>query len=267
MKKTIIALSLAAMSLPALAQDKKAPAPDYTISGNFGLTTDYRFRGISQSNRNPAVQGGIDFAHKSGFYLGNWNSSVSEWAASPDGSGIEMDLYGGFKTELAGIGLDFGAIYYYYPGARVGGGDSTNIYNTKELYIGGSYGPFSLKVSRVMGDYYFGAGKTPAGTSLTTDAKGTLYYDLSYASEIAAKTTLKVHVGRIDLANKTASTGKDWTDYSVGIFYDLDGWILGLTAYNTSGMNDTAKGVFTSADERNKKLYNSGAALSVTKAF
>ncbi|MFN5792864.1 MAG: TorF family putative porin, partial [Burkholderiales bacterium] len=70
MKKTLVALSLAAMTLPALAQDKKAPEPDYTITGNFGLFSDYRFRGISQTDKKMAAQGGFDFAHKSGVYLG-----------------------------------------------------------------------------------------------------------------------------------------------------------------------------------------------------
>jgi uncharacterized protein (TIGR02001 family) len=267
MKKTILALSLAALSVPALAQGKK-PEPEYTISGNFGLTSDYRFRGISQSNRKAAVQGGIDFAHKSGLYLGNWNSSISEWAAG-ESSGIEMDFYGGFKTELMGVALDFGAIHYNYPNGNApntaNGSTSKNNFNTTEGYFGFGYGPVSLKTSYTTTSHYFGLGKS-ADTTLTTDAKGTMYYDLSFAKEIAPKLTVKLHYGLLDL-KKPVGTLKEITDSSIGIAYDLDGWVLGLTAFNTSGTNAAAKAWFTSGDGRNTKLYSSGAAITLSKTF
>ncbi len=263
MKKTLIALSLAAMTLPALAQ-QKAPEPDFTITGNFGITTDYRFRGVSQSNKDPAVQGGIDFAHKSGFYLGNWNSSVSEWA-SAFGSGIEMDLYGGYKTEIAGVAVDAGLIYYYYPGAQQSATSTFNPFNTRELYLGFGYGPISLKMSRTMSDRYFALGKGN-DTSLTRDASGTMYYDVTYTKEIMDKTTLKLHFGSLDLANQTPGTSSI-RDYSVGLAYDVSGWILGATYVKTSGLSNAAKSWFTSTDGRGTKLYDSQFLVSVTKTF
>lgn len=268
MKKTVIALSLAALSLPALAQDKKAPEPDFTISGNFGITSDYRFRGISQSDKKPAVQGGIDLAHKSGLYVGNWNSSVSDFA-SPFGSGIEMDLYGGFKTEVFGIALDLGTIYYYYPGAQTSTTDTKNPVNTQEAYLGVGWGPVSLKTSYTMTDRYFGLGKdnnTTLQTGANPSAKGTLYYDLSFAQEIAPKLTVKAHAGFTSLKNKAADLDLI-QDYSLGLAYDLDGWVLGLNVYTVSGLSTDAKAWFTTADGRNTKLYGSGAAFSLTKAF
>lgn len=273
MKKTIIALSLAAMSLPALAQ-QKAPEPDFTISGNFGLVSDYRFRGISQSNLKPAVQGGIDFAHKSGFYLGNWNSSVSEWTA-PNGGGIEMDFYGGFKTEVAGIGLDFGTIYYYYPGAKNTGltapGDpKKNYWNTHEAYIGLSYGPFSFKSSYTLSDRYFSLGRSAelagvwSSTSFTGEAKGTMYYDLGFAYEIAPKLTVKLHAGYLDVKN---AANYDIKDYSVGLSYDLgDGWAVGITGYKLS-LDSQIKSDAVFAEAGGGVLSKSGGALSLTKAF
>lgn len=276
MKKTVIALSLATMTLPALAQDKKAPEPDYTISGNLGITSDYRFRGISQSDNRPAVQGGVDFAHKSGLYVGNWNSSVSTWTA-PSGAGIEMDFYGGFKTELFGIGLDLGAIYYYYPGAEGGlaANPQKNTYNTQEAYVGVSYGPVSFKTSYVLGDNYFGLGKDYAidrgvanGLSQTKDVKGTLYYDLSLAYEIAPKVTIKAHAGLLDVKNATS-----WgiTDYSLGLSYALaDNWAVNLMAMNSS-LQKNAKDDAWFEDATNngtpKKLYGSKVAVSLTKTF
>ncbi len=113
---TLIALT----ALPSLAQTAApaaAPAatPDYTITGNLGIFSDYRFRGISQTNKKPAIQGGVDFAHSSGIYLGNWNSNVD--SGLYNGANIEMDFYGGWKTTVDDFGLDIGAIYYYYPGS------------------------------------------------------------------------------------------------------------------------------------------------------
>jgi uncharacterized protein (TIGR02001 family) len=69
------------------------------LTGNLGLTSDYRFRGVSQTQNAPAVQGGIDYAHSSGLYIGNWNSSVSSQVYTA-GAGVENDLYAGYKKEV-----------------------------------------------------------------------------------------------------------------------------------------------------------------------
>ena len=113
MKKSLLALAVLAALTPlhSNAQTAAAPAaePASPLTGNLAIVSDYRFRGISQSYRLPAVQGGIDYAHSSGFYLGNWNSSVSG-NQYPNGASLEMDFYGGFKIPLAdAITLDLGA--------------------------------------------------------------------------------------------------------------------------------------------------------------
>ena len=118
-----IAAAFAALSGNALAQTAapaaapaaaKAPEPDYTLSGNLGIFSDYRFRGVSQTNKLPAIQGGVDLALKNGLYLGNWNSNVD--STMYNGASIEMDFYGGYKATFGDFGLDVGGIYYYYPG-------------------------------------------------------------------------------------------------------------------------------------------------------
>ncbi|MEY2887200.1 MAG: hypothetical protein RI913_619, partial [Pseudomonadota bacterium] len=153
--KTYLTLSAIALAAAAtltsgtvLAQ-AAAPAPEYTIAYNIGATSDYRFRGLKQNGDNAAVQGGIDFAHKSGVYLGTWASNVSDWAAANSAVNLEMDFYGGYKTELSGVALDFGMIYYNYPSAS-----KPNLSDTREVYIGATYGPAAFKVSRVMGTNY-----------------------------------------------------------------------------------------------------------------
>ena len=92
------------------------PEPEFTFTGNAGLFSDYRFRGFTQTDYKPAFQGGFDFAHKSGFYLGNWNSNVEQ--ALYNGASLEMDFYGGYKHTFGDFGLDVGVIYYYYPGTK-----------------------------------------------------------------------------------------------------------------------------------------------------
>jgi hypothetical protein len=98
MRKTVLAAAIAAaVAAPGLAS-AQATSP-HTVAGNMGLFSDYRFRGISQTFEQPAIQGGIDYSHASGFYLGTWASNVNG-LSFPDGS-IEMDFYGGYKFPAA----------------------------------------------------------------------------------------------------------------------------------------------------------------------
>ncbi|HEY6598464.1 MAG TPA: TorF family putative porin, partial [Pseudomonadales bacterium] len=140
MRKALLAASVAAaVAMPCIAQAQTpaaTPAPDFTLTANVGLFSDYRFRGFTQTDYNPAIQGGFDFAHSSGFYLGNWNSNIS--STLYNGAPIEMDFYGGYKHAFGDFTLDIGAIYYYYPGS----GEYNPDFKPKnfEAYIGGSWG-------------------------------------------------------------------------------------------------------------------------------
>src|SRR3954469_19213245 len=119
MKKLILSAAIfAAYAASASAQTAApaAPASPHTFTGNLTVATDYRFRGISQTFKQPAIQGGFDYSHSSGFYVGNWNSNVSGVQFGNGGS-IEMDFYGGYKFEpVKDLTLDVGGLYYYYPG-------------------------------------------------------------------------------------------------------------------------------------------------------
>src|SRR6266850_5266808 len=118
MRKSVLSLAVtAAIAVPGIAA-AQAPAPATSpVTGNMTIASDYRFRGISQTYKGPAIQGGVDYAHASGLYLGNWNSNVSS-VMYPGGSAIEMDFYGGWKKAFGDFGLDLGTIYYYYPNAE-----------------------------------------------------------------------------------------------------------------------------------------------------
>src|SRR5438046_5764784 len=121
MRKYILPLALvasASAAAPAIAQQAAAAAtpPPPPVTGNMTLVSEYRFRGIDQTFGKPAIQGGFDYSHASGIYLGNWNSNVNQGAGYVGGN-LEMDFYGGYKKAFGDFGLDVGAIYYYYPGS------------------------------------------------------------------------------------------------------------------------------------------------------
>jgi uncharacterized protein (TIGR02001 family) len=107
------------IATPAFAQDAEAPEEDssITVSGGATLVSDYRYRGISQTDKDFAVQGSLTISHDSGLYVGLWGSSIDDYVAA--GADQEIDIIAGFKKEVSsGLTLDVGATYYYYPGAE-----------------------------------------------------------------------------------------------------------------------------------------------------
>jgi uncharacterized protein (TIGR02001 family) len=204
MKKTLIAAALATISVPSVAE----------IAGNVALTTDYRFRGISQTNRNPAIQGGFDWSHDSGFYLGTWGSNV-DFAGS-----LELDYYGGYAGNINdSIAYDVGAAYYDYPGGNLGGGVDPEYW---EAYVGlsGDLGPVSLSGKVNYSPDYFGE----TGTGF--------YYDLGASYELPAEFSLSGHFGYQTIADGAAkddgffSSNEDsYKDWSIGVsksMWELD---------------------------------------------
>ena len=250
-----LATLMALTALPSLAQTA-APAatPDFTFTGNLGVFSDYRFRGISQTNKKPAIQGGVDFAHSSGIYLGNWNSNVD--SAMYNGANIEMDFYGGWKTTIEGFGIDLGAIYYYYPGS----GDNPNTFaiDNTELYIGGSWGPISLKYNYAVSDF-FGV----------DDSKGAYYLLLSgvydFGNGFGVNGSIGYQGGLKNGACVTEIGGQrscSITDYKLGGTYTIDGWVFGLAYVSTN--RDLS---FGTAANSNRNISNGTALLSLTKSF
>jgi len=244
MRKTVLATALAAVAaLPGLA-NAQATSP-HSVTGNMGIFSDYRFRGISQTFAQPALQGGIDYSHASGFYLGNWNSNVSGNVYT-DGT-IEMDVYGGYKFNAGPVGMDVGLLQYLYPGAKTGGVK----YDTLEAYVAGSWKWFTLKYSTTLGDY-FGI----------TDTDGSGYLDLSASYEIAPKLTLGAHVGQQKVKN---NSNLDYVDYKIGITYDLNGWALGLAYVDTDA--ETATFSLTNNAGDTEDLAKGTVVLSISKSF
>jgi hypothetical protein len=128
---------LAAVSTPAMAQEE-APGP-VTVSGSVAVVSEYRFRGVSQSDRNLAVQGGLTISHESGLYIGTWGSNLAGWGTF-GGANMELDLIAGYKADLGnGAALDVGATWYMYPG----GFDNTDFIEPYAK-LSGTAGPLSL---------------------------------------------------------------------------------------------------------------------------
>jgi uncharacterized protein (TIGR02001 family) len=257
MKKVLISAAVAAAcSTPFAALAQAAPAtaaPEYTIAGNAGLFSDYRFRGYSQTDYNPALQGGIDFAHQSGFYLGNWNSNVN--STLYNGASLEMDFYGGYKATFGEFGLDVGTIYYYYPGTGAYGPFEADNW---EVYVGGSWGPLSAKYYYSFTDFF---GLNAPGI----DTKGSQYLDLTGTFDLGSGWGVVGHVGwqKIKRGRDIGLIDDSVLDYKLGVTYDISGsgWIGGLAVIGTSESN-----LFLESD-LSGGAGKTRAVLSLTKTF
>ncbi|ABM40417.1 conserved hypothetical protein [Acidovorax sp. JS42] len=224
-----LTLAFAAVAAPGLASAQ--------LTANVSLTSNYKFRGQDQDvNRikavNPAIQGGFDYSFgDSGFYVGNWNSSV-DWLS---GNSIEADFYGGYKFKAGEVDLDVGALTYVYPGNTSG--------NTTELYGAATYGPFTAKYSHTVSKDYFGW----AGAKTSSNrGRNTGYLNLAFAQEVAPSVTLKASVGYTRFASDIKDLGvPNYVDYSVGGAYDF-GAGLSLSAA-VAGANK--KGFFGDANK------------------
>ena len=212
MKKLKLVLALASLAASgSLLAQTQAPEPDYTLSANVGAVSDYRYRGISQTRREPAIQGGLDFAHKSGFYVGTWASSI-KWIKDAGGNAdAEVDIYGGYKFNAGPVGFDVGVLRYLYPSAEI----SPSPYTT-EVYVAGTYGPATLKYSHSTTNLFGFA-----------DSKGSGYLDLSANFELPwYGLTLTPHVGHQRVKNNSFASYTDWSltlgkDFGNGISASL----------------------------------------------
>lgn len=190
------------------------------VSYNAAVTTDYRFRGVAQSAKDPAIQGGVDFSDKSGVYLGIWGSTIDFGSGPPDPKAdLEVDLYGGYKFKGGGIDWDAGLIHYAYPGS-----ESSFKLPFTELYIGGTYGPVTVK-------YYY----TDDYTGTTTN--GASYLVASGGVDLGSGYTLNLSVGQSSGSGIKDSFGKSYTDYKVGVSKEFGGFGFDLSYIDTSGIS------------------------------
>ncbi len=233
-----------------------APVPDNQVAYNIGLVNDYRFRGISQSGLDPAVQGGIDYTNNpTGLYAGTWLSNI-KWitdsvnSAGFNGKGnVEWDLYAGKRGDLpAGFTYDIGGLYYFYP---------QNNYDqigknadTFELYAQLGYGPAYFKYSHAL-TTLFG----------TVDSKNSAYYDLGANFDVGAGVTLGLHVGHQTVENYSFASYDDWKIGVTKTFDALAGITLGAAYVGTNAKD----GAYVTPSGKN--LGRNGLVVSLAKTF
>ena len=273
------ALALAASSLlatTAFAQTAPAAeAPEASpITANVTVTNNYIYRGLTQTDFKPAIQGGFDYAHESGFYIGNWNSSIS-WVSNQDyaiakSSSIEMDVYAGIKKELIGEGFasDLGVLQYYYPTSGTLAGKTNP--NTTELYAAQNftYGPTAgfLKLSYAVSNIF--------GTS---NSIGSTYSDLTVNYDTGfSGITANTHVGYQNIAGQKYAVGQpslSYADWKLGLTKDFGGGLSGSIAYigtNLKKGTGVFKDTYAYSSTSGGTTRNQGAAtglISLTKAF
>ena len=220
---SLIALAVSSLASVALAQT----APESSLSYNAGVVSDYRYRGISQSRLNPALQGGVDYADKSGFYVGAWGSTI-KWIkdAGASAGSVEIDLYGGYKAAVGDVAYDVGFLRYEYAGNKYTEVTGVNA-NTNEVYGAVTYGLFTAKYSHAISNL-FG----------TPDSKNSYYLDLSAAMDLGDGYSLTPHVGRQSVKNNAPYS---YNDYALTLGKDLG-----------NGLSVSAAVIGTDAD---KELY------------
>ena len=254
-----------------------------TLSGNVTLVGDYRFRGLSQTYTQPAIQGGIDYTPaaggRGGVYVGAWGSNVSGNQFLNGGS-LELDLYGGYRWTGGGgkVGLDLGVLYYWYPRARynINPGDR---YNTAEVFLGARYDQFTVKYSHALTNL-FGmktstiggyCGIDADGTAATTNclgsgaSNGSGYIDLTATFNVPLGASLALHYGHQSVRSYDQLS---YADYKIGFTRAFGGTTLGAAWVGTD-----AEGRFyrftptTGGSSETENVGRSAVVLSASRVF
>ncbi len=244
MKKLILATAISTAFLGGFAQAEDVK-PDNEVSFNAALTSDYRYRGISQTRLQAALQGGADYTHNpSGFYAGTWMSTI-KWTKDAGGGGdVEIDLYAGKRGEIVkDVSYDVGVLSYVYPS----NGLAVNA-NTTEIYGQISYGPAYAKYSHSVTNLFGFA-----------DSKNSGYLDLGANVDISTGLTLNVHAGHQQVKNNGSSS---YTDWKLGVTKDF-GVVTGAVAVIGTNANELAY----ASPANGKFLGKTALVLTISKTF
>ena len=246
MKKLILASAISAAFAGGFAQAEEAAKSDHVISYNVGVTSDYVFRGISQSRNRPAFSGGVDYSNTStGIYAGTWVSTIS-WiddsypaenmtnSTSRPRTPYEQDFYAGIKFgDAAGLNFDFGTIYYYYPRNKLDTSLGTVGLkaNTNEVYGKIAYGPVYFKANYAVGDAIWVSNKS-----------GSYYLDLGADVPVMDGLILNAHVGRFVFkqdATVLTHSGYNYSDWKIGVTKDFGNGLTGALAATGTNASET----------------------------
>lgn len=289
-RRTVAALAF--LAVPAAAQAQSAPAsasdpaeetsppPAITVSGSATLASDYRFRGVSQTDRQLAVQAGITVAHESGVYAGTWASNLAGWGTF-GGANMELDLIGGYRVALSdGAMLDVGLTWYLYPG----GAEKTD-FAEPYVKLTGTTGPATLTAGaayapkqQAIGKWYDTGADAAAGVYTDAGAKDDNLYLWGDGAFAIAGTpvTAKAHIGHSwghdglgPNATAVAPTGSYW-DWSLGADATFRGLTLNLSYVDTDISNRDAaylRPSFSKGQDGTGSIAGGTVVASLTAAF
>lgn len=249
MKKLFLASALAAMFVGTFAHAEDIK-PDNEVSFNAAVTSDYRYRGISQTRLQPAVQGGADYINNpTGFYAGTWLSSI-KWTKDAGGGGdVEWDIYAGKRGEIIkDVSYDVGVLTYVYPSNGLSGVPGFVSANTTELYGQLGYGPAYIKYSHAVTNL-FGF----------VDSKNSGYVDIGANIDMGNGFTANLHAGHQDVKHVSASS---YTDWKLGVTKDFGVVTGALTVIGT----DASESAYASP-ANGKFLGKTALLLTVSKTF
>lgn len=285
---SMIAAALVATPLAARAQStaedkvsaETAPPPAITISGSVALASDYRFRGVSQSDQELAVQGGITITHGSGLYIGTWASNLGGWGTF-GGANMELDLIGGYKAKLSdNATLDAGLTWYVYPG----GADKTD-FAEPYVKLTGTAGPATLTAGaayapkqEALGKWYATGADAAVGVYTNPGAKDDNLYLWGDGALAITGTpiTAKAHVGHSwgqdglgPNATAVSPTGEYW-DWSLGADATWHNLTLNVSYVGTDISNRDAaylRPSFSKGQDGTGNIAGGTALVSLTAAF
>jgi uncharacterized protein (TIGR02001 family) len=287
MRKSLITTAvLGALAAPSFvfAADA-APAPDLTVAYNVGLFSQYIFRGLTQTNNNPAVQGGIDLTHSSGFYLGAWASNVN-WTVDSTyytSGSLEVDLYGGYRYNFgdSGLGIDVGALQYLYPGSLAkDSGVTKPDANTTDIYGAVNYKWLQAKISSVVSDHAWTVGYYGTGSNKGEDARGTYYAELNanapvgewIGGDLLSGVTVIAHAARQEFSGSKLNSGQgfkndeySYSDYKLGLQKSFSNGV-NVGAYWTKATTKDAAWTYTASGKTNN-LGDDTGTVYLQKTF
>ena len=246
MKIAFFAVALTATFASSAAEAQPPIDPTF----NAVITSDYRYRAISQTRLQPALQGGADVVHNaSGTYAGVWASTI-KWTQDAGGDGgVEIDLYAGKRGELApGVGYDLGVLRYAYPSNDLGRVPGFADADTTEVYGQLSWGPALLKYSHALTNL-FGF----------VDSQGSGYLDLAANLPAAEGLVVNLHAGRQRIAHNGAAS---YTDWKLGVTRDF-----GVASAALAYIGTNARKSAYASPANGKFLGRSALVLTVSKTF
>ena len=284
--KLMVAVLGALCAMPVFAADAPAaPAAPVAaaapaVTGSFGFVSDYVFNGISQSFRSPALQGGFDYNHASGLYVGTWASNIS--GNQYTNANMEWDIYGGYKGKVSDdLSYDVGLMTVTYPAGKTAD-PTTAVYkrwDTAEVVAGATWKSLNVKLTYTLTDWYginnggyapqlwnangtLGAPTADNPTKTDLGSTGSTYVELNYTYEVSDSLKVIAHIGNQKVANFSKL---DYTDYKLAVSKSYEGFDFGLAFTTTNATDNNLYHVKANGDD--KVLSGNIIAASVSHAF